>query len=1775
MFKKKILYYCFFCCTLISFLFIGFIFTRNINESTDVFQYDGFVYSFNKSKNNVFKSSFKKGANIKYKKYSKAISIDTQSNVKKYGLDNVLLYSDGSLGIIDRAVGIDPTTINNNIILYYNFFRNSRIAYKNDNYVFDTQSDSIKFKNILLRLSTKKYFLASSNIRIMYSEDKIIPMGNYVYIEYSDGDVVNIYNDKDIYNIVSSNAKLVFDSVSLNLSSKELFYEGKKKISLTNLVLNNDENINLLTVDENANINSSNTSGKEENENVSNDNGSSIVGEDSITGIATGDVTSNGDESSNDYNNSDDTTNESDEKDDDQDNAEDQGEENVTVTYKTPKFKVSELSLSALKIDAIINITDNDEVLSSDVSFKIVQNSNYKVIYEETLPQGSLSATISYANLKPDTEYTLIANADFKVEDNSYNRNFLSKIFRTEDLGLTVDKSYSTDSLIAVELSKENYSRVSTCMVTLSNINGEELSSKTVNFSSSNVNEILFDELSSNTEYIVKVLDIQSDGIIVDKGFNIKKTYKTLKAVPVIGELTHRIDKKNSKFDIGVNNISDKDNGIVSYRWEIVEATGDIVNNPIIKSIDKSNSGSVTIDVDDIVIFREVSYVYRLVVLFNDNEKVVEYVKYSPKRMSLNGLKYPTIRFDEAGSYITWEQINGVIVIDDEFGTIVDDNFKIVLKNSVGVSSTLNVTSDARGIPIVINNLRAEETYTFDVYATLNLNDGNPNVDLVYIGSCNVQTTAPNPLRANYELLPAYNTPFSFNFTLSDPNGIDSSLEASSLSEIPISIYQGENISADKQIYRRVVDVYDDDYISSIAEMMYNKKCLIDPTFFNMKNSDFYETKYTLVISDAHDYTKYKNEIPIENNVYQFDINTYIPDVPEDTENTISYFNIYNRNAEQYGGKYNDELNSNTLVGLGIRADFDNNTGTAQYVEYSVYMYNPTTKQYEENPELASRVTYNEDGSLPYKVYWLGNGTEEYDIDTLNRGDSFRFSYKVYLKLNDDSQLKEYPKILNPNVILYSSIISPNKQDPEYVFYPAYGENDILKLKYKIKDIDKTIVEDKIDAYVNGKSVSTNNITIGNEDFDEITIKGLSIDSRYDIGLNVLYNIINKPRITYVNNGYAYKKNNMSSLTYSVEEQPNQLVIHIDNYYNDDIIELFKNVVSANITLTPKNNSDLNELGEKNFDNMTFEDGYIYISNFDIKQYRNIPLNVKVDVYYDSNVYGFELGESKVAVQEVDLDGERNYYKKKNNFVSSTLIEDSFFDYEFDSNEPSLNLTNIKYELPITINKSGVIYNKKNIILKKLELTTLNSTSKEYEFNKLYPSISLIKNNKVNITALLDSVSINGKLTLDDSISIENNSIYIDLYTTDNNGLNPVFVSTYEKKVDDFKKAIVLNNLVPNTHYQIRMRCKILNSDTGKYIETYLYDFDFMDLGHRYNFTSLERVNLTDFSFELSSTDYSNKNLIINYKLDTIFGFDHISYELYHVVNGKRKKLDSYLPQSKYFMENMRLSISANPSENNEINYGETYVIVCSPIAIYIDENNNDTEIDLGTKEVEFTLEKYTEPFLGISKGETDSDLYFKVAFNDPSNILYMNRYSIALYDLSDNNRKVLQYSGQSALELNKMFSFNKTQYGLEKGHIYKFEVSYLIDTYANGVISTMYNGSKYRVSEYGKNIDLGVLTVFNSSDENNSSISFVYTESYNLQLVSKVKVTISNSDLGFYQSKSQDVSFNYDSEKNQYTWKLDLGKVDFIEDNVYTITTNYYDSSGNLLDQSESTLYV
>ena len=83
--------------------------------------------------------------------------------------------------------------------------------------------------------------------------------------------------------------------------------------------------------------------------------------------------------------------------------------------------------------------------------------------------------------------------------------------------------------------------------------------------------------------------------------------------------------------------------------------------------------------------------------------------------MVLDGVEFPTVRFDTASAYITWEQINATIIVEDPSNAIVSDYFQVIYKNSIDiyVSQTIKANTSTGNIPININGLRANETYTF------------------------------------------------------------------------------------------------------------------------------------------------------------------------------------------------------------------------------------------------------------------------------------------------------------------------------------------------------------------------------------------------------------------------------------------------------------------------------------------------------------------------------------------------------------------------------------------------------------------------------------------------------------------------------------------------------------------------------------------------------------------------------------------------------------------------------------------------------------------------------------------------------------------------------------------------------------------------------------------------------------------------------------------------------------------------------------------------------
>ena len=149
------------------------------------------------------------------------------------------------------------------------------------------------------------------------------------------------------------------------------------------------------------------------------------------------------------------------------------------------------------------------------------------------------------------------------------DRVFLSKIFRSEDLGVSFESTLLTNNSITVEVTKENYSKVNSVVMELYKDNGDKIDDRTLRFENGNIETVEFSALYSNSDYVVKMTQISSQNVIVDEGYSISKTIRTLKQKPTIGDLAYDIDKKNSSFNLNVTSVTDPDYGIVNYRYEV------------------------------------------------------------------------------------------------------------------------------------------------------------------------------------------------------------------------------------------------------------------------------------------------------------------------------------------------------------------------------------------------------------------------------------------------------------------------------------------------------------------------------------------------------------------------------------------------------------------------------------------------------------------------------------------------------------------------------------------------------------------------------------------------------------------------------------------------------------------------------------------------------------------------------------------------------------------------------------------------------------------------------------------------------------------------------------------------------------------------------------------------------------------------------------------------------------------------------------------------------
>ncbi len=1679
------------------------------NENSKAFADSGYILqSMSETDQNVSRYYFNSNETYKVKYNSKVLFDDTEGEEVIADIVNFIHYSDGSISAFTNGVILNLENIDENPITYYNIMANDILESQGESYTISNLDTTLRFTNLIWKIDANKYIIISDSISLIFGNSDPNIISGYVEIEYLDNEIVKIYNQEVTYQTISSDAYIDLpDDIRIDIGNKIVSKSGENKMSLENMVIDSDDNITIVDLNEDDETTEETTDEDAVEETITNNGSSTVTSSDSSDSSSTSNSETtviNGNIGSSDNSSENSSSTSAVTETDDESTIISSGS-SVSVT-EAPSYTVESMSVSSIGFDVSISIEDEDNTLVSDTNIYVLNNSTGKQVYQYTETLGVYDVQIEVSSLTPDTEYTLVVEASYSIDETTYTKNFIYKIFRTSTLGIEVEKDVLTDSSIGVALVIDSDCEISSVDVTISNTSGIVLETRTVQITvdaSSDTKQLLeFTGLDSNTEYDIALSNILYDGQILSNSNLEAITLTTLKQTPTLTGATYQIDKRNGKFELSLTNVQDPDGGIQGYTFEIYDTRS--TDGEPVKTIESSTT-STTLEIDNDTILRNVGYYFKVVVEFYDNEKYIQYESELSDVFTMDGVEFPTVRFEEIE--VTFEKIEGTIIIEDSGNTIdvSSEEFVITYTDSTGSIKSFT-SSGSYNIPVDINNLRSNETYNFAVYATVDLQDGNAAIDECYIGGFVVQTETPSNMTVEFNQITddVLNT-FNVTVQLQPESADQGDLEPSTLTGITISIYSGQTLDGEYPTGSplRTITLVDsnlDEYESDLKEELWDNYLTITPDFFNADNDDFKDSYYTITVTNAYDYTSYPNTLPLIDNVYVIQTNGYMPDLPTDTDNAVTVTPVRNYSQESP----RDDLNDDTIVGYTVKAVYDNSGMYARTVIYRAYDAN--------TGELIAEIklSVGSDGTIPSAVFNVEDGTSSSitDTDALRRGNSYYFTYEMYLDLNNDGVAEtKYP--YDENVVLKSATQTPQKQEATLYWYPTTSTATSITFRYTFNDVDSAVENNnQVTAKIGTATVSQKNLYTTSEGNTEVvTFDNLSAGT---LTLTWTTCLVKQDGAedTEILTQYFEGTNSISGLTYSISYDTTKLSISLNDNGVMDYVTGVKVELQAVNNTSKVYVTDIQEVPSNNI---------ISISYNDLGELLKQTVQVNVYAYYDTGIVGFELTSDYITIQRAyEQSGEQVYYYSVNaasNLIPDTEAMGNMYNSVRSDNIMRLTnaITGYTSSVELTYSSEGFLY-QGNVVLQKevaQEKVTCIGDSTIY-FDQIIPGISLLdSNSEWQITTELDKVSIKATLLVDDSANIKDNKIYIDLYQTDSEYKEETFVKTIELAVDDFDDIIEITDLVPTSYYFIKFRT-ILVDDDGNEKEEYLYDLDYKVSGRSYYFSTLADVGIDDIQVEYNPVSYEEKYISVSYTLERTTGFDRIEYKLYHLDDdGTYTEVMSGIENDLIFNSTMTKNISINPG--SEFVFGDTYKIEIIPIAEYTTLDGGQETLELGTQEYEFKFSTLSNPTIAISgTREENNKIQFKVVIYDDDKVVVGDTFEVQIFNGNMEDVTPEEYVGQtfSVNTLNQTFTLNDADNSQE----YTILVKTKTDRSNSGDEDqySIYNKS-YTVSavnEYG--ISLGTVTA-NKNSTNTSKIDLLFSNSYQLSEIDQVTYSIYN----------------------------------------------------------------
>lgn len=1643
---------------------------------------------------------------------------DTNGKTVKVSEASFIHYDDDSVGLLKKGVVLNLEDIKSTIPIYYNLYEGTILQYANGNYIVDNLGKELKFAQFIVRVDDNKYLLVSDDLKVQLDENTSTTIkSNYVEISVVEEGIIRIENQDATYNTVSKDAYIdLGNDMTLNLDNGYFFIGEEPIVNLNSMVIDSDDNVDITPIDE---IKEQIEKEKEEAEGTDN----TIVGGGGGGGGSAGDALGGfvGTET-----------------------------EVVENELTLPTATLTDVQVSANSFQGSISINDPDSLITGTAYTYIMDNSTSRVVFEKETDQGVYSIDVFSENLTPETNYMIVTTIQYEKNDIEYTMDVIQSLFVTSSIGITIEKEYYGVNELSFIVKIDDYSRVKSADVRLKTSNGEVIDSQPITDVSAKVPgglSVLFTGLSSNTKYTVEVFNILYQDTVVAEEYNLAISAKTLKERPRLGTLSYSIDKRNNVFTLKLNNISDPDSGIDRYVYEIYDARTYASGAEPIVTYDKSTLGSVDVHIEDGLIERGIPYLYKVTALFYDNEKYIEYVAGPSNPFRMDGVEAPSVSWetDEANGGIAHDAIHGKILISDPRGTIdYTKNITVVFTNSIGTTTTRIFTSGNSILPINELNLRKNETYTFSVYATVNLMDNNGSVDSYHIGSVTVNTLATNPFDVFFYVQPNVTTDaFSVQCKLLNVTGADNTYEATTMNELTFLLYEGPNTSGTlikrlRKVDKNVHDIDKNkyDYNSSLKDSYYDSTFTINPAFFNMNNTDFSSEYYTIQVAEAKDYTDFQNDIGIipDNSSVTVQVHGFVEDPDPEAKEWFSTSLIRNKDAGDYG-KYDENLAEETIVGIRVKANYDNTRKYGKYINYTVWDYcNPA--QPIELTQHAKSVEFKADGTIDDVYYWFDYGTAS-DVDdsqdtVLRRGHVYVFSFVAGLDLDhDDTPETRYPA--SEDKLLKSKQITISKQMPTILMYPASSTSNSMKVKYLYEDVDYTLRGNHLTGmsydYADGINKTTHSSSVKSIErtpdgvYKEVTFN--NILSNYYFAVAAEMNNIKgrADTIVYYIDQLFQSEYTLPTIEYSLTTDVNRVIISIDNY--SGLTDAINRIPALKITFTAPGRDPI----VKDF--VKINGDHAVVDMYDISDFLGQTVTVDVEAYYDTNLIGWEQDSEYYALKSItDIYGDGVYYTlSANDYPSATPIaRGSIFSKALVDENYVLSLKNssFTYTISATPQQGGIKANGVYLNLNKLATKDfVPSVGNTFYFNQLIPGIKIRDaNGEPKISPGIKTASFEALIFGFGEKTIKDNKVYVQISKTDANAsfLEP-FGSAREFSIEEVNSgAVELTGLSPKQDYALEFFAYIDDgTDTDTYVYSKLYDLDANNNTSIYVFKTLSSVGITNIAIKYLPSSYDNKSLILTYDLDRIMGYDKIEYKLYKNTYNSDTASYEYVETSIVldadtgFKNNMTKIINCNPGSG--FSFGSVYKLTITP---YVEDSPGVwVALDETIGEHIFVLSSLKKPTVGVSASinvdptYTPEALTFYVLFYDSDRVVKDDNYTITVEELDSTGNVIRDvtpsnYAGQSF-----PIEGSRTPFVVDNLIVntnYRFNVNYKLDIRNTG------NAIDKTFSYVSKALDANsvssgdVSAVANATNKNKIDLNFI--NSYRLDTVDRIRYSIYNS---------------------------------------------------------------